>query len=112
VSGQLPVPVEDACRVAGGDDARNGIGPPTPSVFPVFRTRPVTATEAGTLTCPVLVVGGTEDPLFSAAEMTEVASLFPNSQLELFKGAGHLAYYERPRRFNDLARAFLGKKPS
>ena len=44
--------------------------------------------------------------------MTEVASLFPNSQLELFKGAGHLAYYERPRRFNDLVRAFLEKKPS
>jgi len=47
-------------------------GPPTHSVFPVFRTRPVTASEAGTLSCPVLVVGGTEDPLFSAVEMTEV----------------------------------------
>ncbi len=87
-------------------------GPPTPSVFPVFRTRPVNAAEAQTLSFPVLVVGGTEDPLFSAAEMTEVASLFPNSQLELFKGAGHLAYYERPRRFNDLVSSFLSRQQS
>lgn len=82
-------------------------GPPTPSVFPVFASRPVLAEEAGHLNFPVLVVGGTEDPLFSVAEMTEVAGIFPNSRLELFKGAGHLAYYERPRRFNDLVNSFL-----
>lgn len=82
-------------------------GPPTPAIFPVFQTRPVTASEAARLSFPVLVVGGTEDPLFPAAELAEVAGLFPQGRLELFKGSGHLAYYERPRRFNDLVLAFL-----
>jgi pimeloyl-ACP methyl ester carboxylesterase len=82
-------------------------GPPTPSTFPVFSTRPVDAQEAATLNFPLLVVGGTEDPLFSVAELEEVASLFPRGQSRFFKGAGHLAYYERPRRFNDTLLAFL-----
>lgn len=82
-------------------------GPPTPSTFPVFATRPVTAEQAAKLEFPVLVIGGTEDPLFSTAELEEVASLFPNGRCDLFKGAGHLAYYERPRRFNDAVLRFL-----
>jgi len=82
-------------------------GPPTPQTFPVFSTRPVTAEDAACRGFPLLVVGGTEDPLFSVAELQEVASLFPNGRCELFKGAGHLAYYNRPRRFNVLVMAFL-----
>lgn len=86
-------------------------GPPTPATFPVFTSRPVRPADAAQLRFPVLVVGGTDDPLFSADELREVASLFPAGRCELFKGAGHLAYYERPRRFNDLVQAFLGSKP-
>ncbi len=82
-------------------------GPPTPSTFPVFATRPVTRERAAALTFPLLVVGGTEDPLFSADELREAAGLFPNGRCELVKGAGHLVYYERPRRFNDMAMRFL-----
>jgi pimeloyl-ACP methyl ester carboxylesterase len=82
-------------------------GPPTPQTFPVFETRPVTAEEAATLKFPVLVVGGTNDPLFPMEELQEVASLFPNGRAVFFPGAGHLAYYERPRRFNDLVTRFL-----
>ncbi len=82
-------------------------GPPTPSTFPVFSTRPVTREEAAGLKFPVLVIGGTEDPLFPAAELEEVAGLFPNGRCDLFKGAGHLAFYERPRRFNDTVVEFL-----
>jgi pimeloyl-ACP methyl ester carboxylesterase len=82
-------------------------GPPTPSTFSVFSARPVTREEAAALEFPVLVIGGTEDPLFSTAELEEVASLFPNGRCNLFKGAGHLAYYERPRRFNDAVIGFL-----
>lgn len=82
-------------------------GPPTPSTFPVFSARPVTREEAAALKFPVLVIGGTEDPLFSVAELEEVAALFPNGRCNLFKGAGHLAFYERPRRFNDAVIRFL-----
>lgn len=87
-------------------------GPPTPAVFPVFTTRPLRAQEARALDFPVLVVGGTEDPLFSVAELTELAGLFPQGRSEFFKGAGHLAYYERPRRFNDLVSGFLSAQAS
>jgi pimeloyl-ACP methyl ester carboxylesterase len=73
----------------------------------VFTRRPVVAKDAEALAFPVLVVGGTDDPLFAADELREVASLFPGGRCELFKGAGHLAYYERPRRFNYLVKAFL-----
>ena len=82
-------------------------GPPTPSTFPVFSTRPVTGEEAAKLEFPLLVIGGTEDPLFPVAELEEVASLFPNGRATFFKGAGHLAFYERPRRFNDAVLEFL-----
>jgi len=83
-------------------------GPPTPSTFPVFGTRPVTAAEAATLQFPVLVIGGSEDPIFPVAELEEVASLFPNGKLNIIKGAGHLVFYERARRFNSVVLEFLG----
>lgn len=82
-------------------------GPPTAKVMPVFDSRPVTAQEAGKLDFPVLVIGGTEDPLFAAEELEEVAKMFPRGECNLFEGAGHLAYFERPRRFNDAVLAFL-----
>ncbi len=82
-------------------------GPPTPKTMPVFDACKVTAEVAARLQFPVLVVGGSEDPLFGAAELEEAARLFPNGQCNLFKGAGHLAYFERPRRFNDAVLAFL-----
>jgi len=82
-------------------------GPPTAKTMPVFDACKVTAEVAARLQFPVLVVGGSEDPLFGAAEMEEAATLFPRGQCNLFKGAGHLAYFERPRRFNDAVLAFL-----
>jgi 3-oxoadipate enol-lactonase len=82
-------------------------GPPTAKTMPVFDARRVTAEEAAKLDFPVLVIGGTEDPLFGAAELEDVAGMFPRGQSNLFKGAGHLAYFERPRRFNDAVLAFL-----
>lgn len=82
-------------------------GPPTAALGPVFAARRVTAQEASGVRFPVLVVGGTEDSLFSPAELEEVASLFPNGRCSLFKGAGHAAYYERAHRFNGVLRGFL-----
>lgn len=82
-------------------------GPPTAKTMPVFDARPLGAEEAAKLDFPVLVIGGTEDPLFGAAELQDVAGLFPKGECNLFKGAGHLAYFERPRRFNDAVLAFL-----
>jgi pimeloyl-ACP methyl ester carboxylesterase len=82
-------------------------GPPTVETLPCFKSRPVTAEEASTVQFPVLVVGGTEDPLFPPPELEEVGRLFPQGRTNLFKGAGHAAYYERANRFNDLVLDFL-----
>lgn len=82
-------------------------GPATVDLLPCFDARRVTAEEAAGIQYPVLITGGTEDPLFPAAELEEVARLFPSGQLNLFKGAGHAAYYEKARRFNDLVLDFL-----
>jgi len=82
-------------------------GPPTIETLPCFKSRPVTPEEASTIQFPVLVVGGTDDPLFPPPELEEVGPLFPQGRTNLFKGAGHAAYYERANRFNDLVRDFL-----
>lgn len=83
-------------------------GPPTPATFPVFEARAVTAAEAAGFDFPVLVIGGTEDALFPRAELEEVAAMFPHGRAVFFAGSGHLTYYEKPRRFNDLVEGFLG----
>ena len=82
-------------------------GPPTAQTLPVFSACPVTAESARALDFPVLVVGGTEDTLCPPAELEDVASVFPKGRCSLVKGAGHLIYYERPRRFNDMVLSFL-----
>lgn len=82
-------------------------GPPTLDVLRCFASRPVMADEAATVPFPVLVVGGSDDPLFPPAELEELGPLFPNGRTILFEGAGHAAYYERANRFNDLVTDFL-----
>lgn len=82
-------------------------GPPTSELMPVFTSRPLTPHNAAKLTFPVLVVGGSEDNLFRPDELAEVAGMFPKGRFEVFPGAGHAAYYEKPRRFNNLLSAFL-----
>ncbi len=82
-------------------------GPPTVETLPCFNSRPVTPEEAATVEFPVLVVGGSDDPLFPSPELEELGTLFPKGRTNLFKGAGHAAYYERANRFNDLVTDFL-----
>lgn len=82
-------------------------GPPTVETLPCFKSRPLTPQEAATVRFPVLVVGGSEDPLFPPDELRELGALFPDGRTNLFVGAGHAAYYERANRFNDLVTDFL-----
>jgi len=82
-------------------------GPPTLDVLPCFASRPVMADEAATAPFPVLVVGGSDDPLFPSPELEDLGRLFANGRTVLFKGAGHAAYYERANRFNNLVCDFL-----
>jgi 3-oxoadipate enol-lactonase len=81
--------------------------PPTIELRPCLQARPVSPKEASTVKFPLLMVGGTEDALYPPAQLEETASVFPQAKLEFFKGAGHAAYFERARRFNDLLVDFL-----
>lgn len=82
-------------------------GPATVDLLLCFHAHPVADKDAAAVQFPVLVVGGTEDPLFAAVELEDLARLFPDGRAKLFKGAGHAAYYERAHRFNDLMLDFL-----
>lgn len=82
-------------------------GPPTIETLPCFKSRPVSEEEAAKVPFPVLVVGGSDDPLFPSPELEQLGTLFPKGRTNLFKGAGHAAYYERANRFNDLVTDFL-----
>jgi pimeloyl-ACP methyl ester carboxylesterase len=59
--------------------------------------------------CPVLLTGSLQDTkLFDgAAQMLEMASQIPESQLVLFNGGDHPLMWSRPDRFHQTAGGFL-----
>jgi 3-oxoadipate enol-lactonase len=50
------------------------------------------------------VIHGTEDRMLAPINGDLVASLVPGARLELLDGAGHLFFWERPRRSAQLVR--------
>ena len=58
------------------------------------------------ITCPTLVLGGTDDQIVTAAASEEIASQVPGSSLCLYKGLGH-GLYEESRDFLPRVAAFF-----
>jgi pimeloyl-ACP methyl ester carboxylesterase len=56
---------------------------------------------------PTLVVQGTADQVVDPDNAAVLAGLLPNVRVELFDGAGHLLYWEQPRRFARVVTGFL-----
>jgi 3-oxoadipate enol-lactonase len=56
---------------------------------------------------PTLVVQGTADQVVDPDNAAVLAGLLPNVRVELFDGAGHLLYWEQPRRFGRVVTGFL-----
>jgi pimeloyl-ACP methyl ester carboxylesterase len=56
---------------------------------------------------PVLVIGGTADPIQPARRQEFIAGLVRGARLELVEGAGHLVTLEAPDRVNDALVGFL-----
>ena len=56
---------------------------------------------------PTLVVQGTADRVVDPGNAGVLADLLPNARVELFDGAGHLLYWEQPRRFARMVAGFL-----
>jgi 2-hydroxy-6-oxonona-2,4-dienedioate hydrolase len=61
------------------------------------------------LTCPVLVVRGTRDPLVPARWAAEAARLAPRGQLRSVRGAPHCMVYSAPRELLGAAAPFLSR---
>ena len=54
------------------------------------------ASQLGGIAVPTLVLGGTEDALFSPAEQSAVADAIPGARLVLYPNTGHCPNWERP----------------
>ena len=48
------------------------------------------------ITCPTLVIGGTDDKIVTAQASVEIAERIPGSELYLYEGLGHGLYEEAP----------------
>ena len=59
------------------------------------------------VSCPTLVVVGSEDTIAPPALSRLLADLIPDARLHTIVGAGHLANQERPVEFNWIVGAFL-----
>jgi pimeloyl-ACP methyl ester carboxylesterase len=61
------------------------------------------------LTQPTLVMQGTADQVVDPSNADVLADLLPNAGVELLDGAGHLLYWEQPRRFARVVAGFLNE---
>jgi pimeloyl-ACP methyl ester carboxylesterase len=59
------------------------------------------------ITQPTLVVQGTADQVVDPGNAEVLAGLLPNARVEHFDGAGHLLYWEQPKRFVRIVTDFL-----
>jgi pimeloyl-ACP methyl ester carboxylesterase len=69
--------------------------------------RPDSTPILPTITCPTLVIVGTEDNITPPAMAREMRAAIPNAELVEIPGAGHLAPLEAPAPVNAAIAAFL-----
>lgn len=61
------------------------------------------------ITCPTLVVVGSEDNLTPLADAEKLARSISTSSLEVINEAGHLSNLEQPASFNQAISKFLNR---
>jgi pimeloyl-ACP methyl ester carboxylesterase len=59
------------------------------------------------ITQPTLVVQGTADQVVDPDNARVLAGLLPNTRVDLLDGAGHLLYWDQPKRFGRVVTRFL-----
>jgi pimeloyl-ACP methyl ester carboxylesterase len=59
------------------------------------------------ITQPTLVIQGTADQVVAPGNAEVLAGLVPDARLQRFHGAGHLLYWEQPKRFVRVVTDFL-----
>ena len=63
--------------------------------------------RAAELTMPVLMIVGSEDPLFRPPSIRTIANLLPNVRVVEIPGAGHSPYFYQPDHWNRAVMEFL-----
>ncbi len=59
----------------------------------------------GTISCPTLVIGGTDDKIVSGKASEDLAEMIPGAQLYMYEGLSH-GLYEEAKDFNERVMAF------
>jgi 3-oxoadipate enol-lactonase len=59
------------------------------------------------ITQPTLIVQGTADKVVAPGNADVLAGLVPDARVQRFHGAGHLLYWEQPKRFARVVTDFL-----
>lgn len=59
--------------------------------------------ELGRISCPVLVIGGTDDRIADGQASVEIAERIPGSRLKMYDGLGHGLYEEAPDFWEEVA---------
>jgi pimeloyl-ACP methyl ester carboxylesterase len=85
--------------------------PPMLDVVPALLATRHAHEDVRALGLPVLVVTGSEDPIFSAPLVGESAALLKAELVEI-AGAGHSPYWEQPDEYNAALLAFLSRVDS
>jgi pimeloyl-ACP methyl ester carboxylesterase len=62
---------------------------------------------AHSIKAPVLLIAGDEDHITPVSAQRRVQFLFPNAELHVVDGVGHLMHYEKPVEVAALIRKFL-----
>jgi pimeloyl-ACP methyl ester carboxylesterase len=63
------------------------------------------------ISCPTLIVWGTDDMLVPESDAGEFERLISDSRKVVFEDTGHMAMIERPQTFNDCLVEFLAQEP-
>ncbi|WP_372465877.1 alpha/beta fold hydrolase [Nocardia spumae] len=77
------------------------------AVRSVVMRRPDQRALFASITCPVLVIAGREDPTFPLAEVEAMARAVPTARLVVLDDAAHLAAAEVPEQVNSLIAGFF-----
>jgi 3-oxoadipate enol-lactonase len=108
---QLPKLLAPAAPPGLRDQAR-ALAEPRPATLAAaleaLRDRPDRRAELDRITCPTLVVVGTEDAITPPSEAAALATAIPRAVLLELPGAGHLSSLEAPAEFAQALVGFLG----
>jgi 3-oxoadipate enol-lactonase len=74
-----------------------------------MKTRPDSTPDLAAITCPALIICGTEDVLTPSTESAAMADALPSAQAVFIPKAGHLSNLEAPLAFNEALNTFLTK---